>query len=114
MMVNIAPYPQHQETFNTAQFPQTQGTLSDGNIAQEVVCVCVCVHVCAYVYVCVCVCAHVYVCVSELHILAQCMSAPRHKFFYQADIFYSVVKLWTSNELVQVKLYCHCLETRTQ
>ena len=66
-----------------------------------------------FMCVCVCVCVHVYVCVSELHILAQCMSAPRHKICYQADIFYSVVKLWTSNELVQVKLYCHCLETWT-
>ena len=59
MMVNIAPYPQHQETFNTAQFPRTQGTLSDGNIAQEVVCVYMCVHM----FMCVCVRAHVCVCV---------------------------------------------------
>ena len=61
MMVNIAPYPQHQETFNTAQFPWTQGTLSDGNIAQEVVCVCV--YMCVHMFMCVCVRAHVCVCV---------------------------------------------------
>ena len=62
MMVNIAPYPQHQETFYTAQFPQTQGTLNDGNIAQEVVCVCVCVCVCTCVCICLCVCVYVCVC----------------------------------------------------